>query len=143
MSNFVLKIIACITMFIGHLPFAIPSLAIPCLFIGRISFPIFAFLISEGYIHTKNFGKYLGRLLLLALISQIPAYSLFFNNASTLYLNIFFTLALGLLSIRFFDKLKSKCLSYILVFSIAFLAEFLHCDFGAIRSTYDFCFLPL
>ena len=132
MSNFVLKIVACISMFIGHIPFAIPSLAIPCIYIGRLSFPIFAFLISQGYIHTKNFGKYLKRLLLLALISQIPAYLLFFNNFSKLYLNIFFTLSFGLLSIRFIDKGKNKVLSYIAVLLIAILAEFLKFDFGLI-----------
>lgn len=40
--------------------------------LGRISFPIFAFLIVEGYFHTKNFRNYLGRLLLFAVLSEIP-----------------------------------------------------------------------
>jgi len=40
--------------------------------IGRISFPIFAFMIVEGYFHTKNLKKYVCRLLLFAILSEIP-----------------------------------------------------------------------
>ena len=40
--------------------------------IGRIAFPIFAFMIVEGYYHTNNLKKYVQRLLCFAIISEIP-----------------------------------------------------------------------
>lgn len=40
--------------------------------IGRVSFPIFAFMIVEGYFHTKNLKKYVRRLLIFAFLSEIP-----------------------------------------------------------------------
>jgi hypothetical protein len=73
-------------------------------FIGRLSFPIFAFLIANGYFHTGNVKKYLFRLFLFFLICQIP-YTFFFGG---IQLNIFFTLFLGLSLIYLFDSLKQK-----------------------------------
>ena len=60
-------------MCIDHIKYAIPVLKTPVTtFLGRISFPLFAFFISEGYIHTSNLKKYYARLIVFGLISQIP-----------------------------------------------------------------------
>ena len=80
--------------------------------IGRIAFPIFAFLIVEGFFHTKNRVKYLTRLIIFALISEIPydyAFWAFPNQEFMFYRqNIFFTLAIGLMTIMIYDSLKSR-----------------------------------
>lgn len=131
MSSFVLKIIAIITMFIDHLGYAIFGKFSYFNYIGRLSFPIFAFQISEGYIHTKNLKKYFLRLFLFALVSQIP-YMLFHSIISNgFYLNIFFTLLIGLLSIYIYDKCKYKFLGIILSIFLALIAQYSHCDYGA------------
>lgn len=131
MSSFILKIIAIVTMIIDHTRFLGVNNFVSNYF-GKLSFPIYAFLIAQGYIHTKNFSKYLLRLSIFALISQIPAYLLFKPYLQgQLYLNIFFTLAFGLLAIRLYDKIKDKYIKILAVFIIAFIAEILHTDYGA------------
>ena len=130
MSSFVLKIIAIITMFIDHIGYAIFGKFSFFNYIGRIAFPIFAFQISEGYIHTKNLKKYFLRLFIFALISQIP-FMLFDSLISDeLTLNIFFTLLLGLACIYIYDKCKYKFVAIILSIAIGFVAQFTHCDYG-------------
>jgi len=127
MSAFVLKIIAMVTMTFDHSGYIIFGGSSFFNYIGRLAFPIFAFQISQGYIHTKDLKKYLGRLTIFAFVSQIP-FMLFYYSAtntpisiaqipSTIYnsistfdytLNIFFTLLIGLLAILAFDKIKYK-----------------------------------
>ena len=73
-------------------------------FIGRIAFPIFIFLMIEGYKHTHSRLKYLLRMLLFAFISEVP-YDLAFYK-KPLYMdkqNVFFTLFIGLATIAVMD----------------------------------------
>ena len=108
LSNFDLKLIAIITMTIDHIGVVFGTPFYNLLrAVGRLSFPIFAFLLTEGYVHTKSFSKYFLRLLVLALISEVIYDYVFFG--SFIYRganNIFFTLALGLLTLFLLDKSK-------------------------------------
>ena len=107
MTSFILKCIAMISMLIDHTSVAYFGQTTLFNVIGRIAFPIFAFQISEGYIHTKNLKKYLLRLFCFAIISQVPFMlfdSMFTNNFS---FNIFGTLFVGLLAILLYDKISN------------------------------------
>lgn len=106
MTSFALKCIAMLTMFVDHTSVAFFSHTTLFNVIGRIAFPIFAFQISEGYVHTKNFKKYLLRLFVFALVSQIPFMlfkSIFTNSFG---INIFGTLFFGLLSIFYMTNFQ-------------------------------------
>lgn len=152
MTSFTLKIIALVSMFCDHFGDAFVKNFSFLNLIGRIAFPIFAFQISEGFIHTKNIKKYFFRLGIFALISQIP-FSLFaykFLQASPFSLNVFFTLFIGLLGIYLFDyidkmfnndlssdtkKIKSKqflsnFIGFVIVILLAYVAEILNTDYG-------------
>jgi len=75
---------------------------------GRLAFPIFAFLIAEGYAHTSDRKKYAKRLLLFALISEIP-FNLFYAGGPIFpfHQNTIFTLLLGLLAIDHMERFKN------------------------------------
>lgn len=68
-------------------------------FLGRMAFPIFAFQVSEGYFHTKDLKKYIQRLFLFALVSEIP-FDLMMASTPffPFHQNVLFTLLLGLLA---------------------------------------------
>lgn len=78
-------------------------------YVGRMTFPIFAFMISEGFIHTSNLKKYISRLLIFALISEIP-FNLFYGGSwfYPYHQNVMLTLLFGLLAIMLIDKAKKN-----------------------------------
>ena len=132
MSAFILKIIACISMILAHIPFVFPKYRIPLVYIGKLAFPIYAFLIAEEYAQKKDSSKSFTRLLIFAIICQLPACLLYIGHFTLQYFNVFFTLALGLLGIQIYDKIKNKYLSIPLICILAILAEILNFDYGVI-----------
>ena len=77
--------------------------------IGRIAFPIFCFCIIEGYYHTSDVKKYILRLFIFALISEVP-FDLAVNSGGIFginHQNVFFTLCIGLCMIYIVDNASS------------------------------------
>lgn len=124
LTGAVLKNIACFTMFTDHV-FAIlvynylalhpvdgawdPQLAKVYHMgrhVGRVSFVLFAFLLVEGVIHTKSRARYLLRLLLFALLSEIP-FDLAFSGKTVDWSsqNVYWTLFLGALTLMLWEYL--------------------------------------
>lgn len=142
LSGSTLKWVALCAMLIDHIGAVFREYLVPahsglylCMrSVGRIAFPIFAFLLVEGFIHTKNVYRYLFSLILFALISEIPANYAFFGKITAEWCNIYFTLALGLLMlivIREFETHKYKwLLSIVVLIFFCCVAYWLRCDYN-------------
>ena len=102
-----LRTIAVIFMLSDHIWATALSFGDWMTYIGRMAFPIFAFQIAEGFVHTSNFKKYALRLLGFAVITEIP-FNLFYSSRffNPYHQNVLFTLLLGLLAIKVINGLK-------------------------------------
>mgnify|MGYP002646198564 CR=1 FL=1 len=114
-------------------------------FVGRLAFPIFCFLLIEGFEHTHDVKKYALRLLSFCLVSEIP-FDLLFNGKilESGYQNVFFTLFLGLVCLTGLEavsqrnrnldrkeKAKGLLLQIGIIAIVSCAAELLKCDYGA------------
>ena len=113
MSVFALKILAILAMSLDHIAAVFLSpINMPYLLMrgfGRIAFPIFCFLIVEGYYHTRDVKKYMIRLAGFALVSEIPFDLCFYQKPFYWqHQNVFFTLASGLITIYAIDEIKKR-----------------------------------
>ncbi|MCI8409725.1 MAG: conjugal transfer protein TraX [Lachnospiraceae bacterium] len=100
--------------------------------IGRLAFPIFCFLLVEGYVHTSNRIKYGVRLFLFAIISEIP-FDLAFNGSWLNWnsQNVFFTLTLGLIAIFVLEYFQSNpWIGRVLACGVVLAAELFHTDYS-------------
>ena len=74
---------------------------------GRLAFPIYCFLLVEGFLHTHDFKKYALRMLGFALISEWPFDWAFFSGVYWGHQNVYFTLLLGLLAMKALDTYQT------------------------------------
>lgn len=77
--------------------------------IGRTAFPIFCFLMVEGFFHTKHLERYIGRMFLFCILSEIPfdlaIYDNWYDFKSQ---NVYWTLLLGLLAMTMMEWAKKR-----------------------------------
>ena len=164
-SALVLKLVAVITMLIDHIgaavyqqylyqqgthfPGAVEALSsnldtwgiyFIIRAVGRLAFPIYCYLIVEGFHYTRDKIMYAFRLLLFGLVSEIP-FDLAFSQTPFyfVYNNVFFTLLFGLLAIwsnsegkksRSTSKAKWIILTYVVPLACMIVAELLNTDYG-------------
>lgn len=133
-SGTALKTIACITMLVDHIGASCieAGLLLPELergevsggawdqlslfqldrvlrFTGRLAFPIFCFLLVEGFVHTRDVKKYVRRLFLFAFISEVPFDLAFFCTPFALdHQNVYWTLALGVLAMAGLKRFEKE-----------------------------------
>ena len=152
LSGTALKRIACLSMLVDHLGASLLENGLfrcsaidPRLvgldqllrLVGRLAFPIYCFLLVEGFLHTHDLKKYALRMLGFALISEGPFDWAFFSGVYWGHQNVYFTLLLGLLAMKALDTSQTPegmpALKGILGAAACFLAAaLLHCDYDVL-----------
>lgn len=149
LSGSMLKLIAVVIMFIDHgalvilskYPWATDtmfslfgknySLYRVCRDIGRAAFPIFCFLLVEGFLHTRSRKKYGMNLLIFALVSELPWNFMFTDTWRYEKQNVFFTLFLGYLGLCAFEYFRENQTMQLICLAALFVAScYLKADYG-------------
>lgn len=130
-SGFTLKLIAVITMIIDHIGYVLFPGEIAFRVVGRMAFPIYCFLIVEGFFHTSNLKKYIIRLGLFAVISEIPFNMMISGKGvDLLHQNVFFTLLIGLVTIYCIQMTLNQVLKSVALAMGMFVALVLKTDYS-------------
>ena len=139
-----LKIIAMIFMLIDHMAYIMIERGIGLggswymidrvmRSMGRLAFPIFCFTIVEGFQRTSNAREYLKRLIIFALISEIPFDLAFRGTIFTMdYQNVFWTLAFGLALLMIYeDRMMPSWQKLLGIFACFLLPNYFQTDYSA------------
>lgn len=162
LSGTTLKLMACITMLIDHIGASCleAGLLVPLIasgtfstdpaaasllqmdrvlrYIGRLAFPIFCFLLVEGFLHTHDVKRYVERLFLFGLLSEVPFDMAFFRTPFHWgNQNVYWTLALGVLAMALMQKFQDAegniaWKGRLAALGCVVLAQLLQTDYGAI-----------
>ena len=131
MNSFHIKVFAVVCMVIDHVGlFFFPQFTF-FRWIGRLAFPLFAWMIANGAVHSKNVRSYASRLLLLGLIAQVPFW--YANQSIDMpiwFFNVVFTLCLGLLSIIVIRSVSNRFYWLLATLCSAALAVAFNTDYG-------------
>lgn len=129
LSQEALKLIACATMLLDHIGAVFfPGSVLRD--IGRVSFPIFCFLLAEGFFHTRSRKHYALRLCLSAVLAEIPFDLAFYGRLFGGHQNVMLTLLLGLLAVWAVMELPHGGSKVLAVAGAMLAAEFLRADYG-------------
>lgn len=120
LSAAALHILAMTFMLMDHLWATLLSSQMWLTHVGRLAFPIFAFLAVEGYFHTRSFKRYALRMLLFAVLSEVP-FDLMYGGTVfyPVHQNVIWTLLLGLLGIRLMEAARAKGKRWLYVLTCA------------------------
>ena len=133
-----LKLIAMISMVFDHVGDMFFPGALWMRMIGRLAMPLFSFCIAEGYAHTKNKQRYLLRMGVFALVSEIPFDLAFEGRVGLGHQNIMLTFFLAILALMLFDRIRGEgkehaagktLLGILCVCAVAVLALVLRADY--------------
>ncbi len=130
-SQETLKLIACLTMIVDHIGAVLLPDLIWMRCIGRLSFPIYGFLIAEGSYYTRNPGKYGLRLLLLAVLSEFPYELALFGGTTPYRQNVMTTMLMGFCALEAMKRCPNLPWKILMVVLFALAAEFLKGDYRA------------
>ncbi len=153
LSGTALKLVACVTMLIDHIGASciearyadavyisvwLARFDLVLRAIGRLAFPIFCFLLVEGFLHTHDVKKYIRRLLLFGVVSEIPFDMAFFRTPFHWgHQNVYWTLALGVIAMAAMQHFQDEngdltWKSGFAAVVCALAAELAQTDYGAI-----------
>lgn len=134
LNSNMLKIIALTSMTLDHIGVLLFPEFTFLRIIGRLAFPIFAFMIAEGFRHTKSLKKYFLSIFLLGLICQI----IYFISEGSLYQSVLITFSLSLINMYLFHKTISQK-GYIWLFGVVFGMTYCIAElFPILLSSYNF-----
>jgi len=130
LNSFYLKLFALLFMTIDHIGI-IFGLSHLFRIIGRLSFPLFAFLLYQGYQHTKNRRSYFLRLFSFGFIIEIVLYGIRqFVFVPLMPINIFILLSLGVLSLAILDTFWNELTKIALITYLVYITIVLNVDYS-------------